>query len=94
MKEEIHSLYQKALCAHVSEKLSYDVIDLISLSDRVRNAALRYIRNEERMAELARVNNTIGSNAKQRLSESDPSPHDNNSLIIAGRLVVSNPVLN
>ena len=84
MKEEIHSLYQKALCAHVSEKLSYDVIDLISLSDRVRNAALRYIRNEERMAEMTRVNNIIASNAKQRLSKSDPSLCDNNSLIIAG----------
>ena len=78
-------LYRKALCAHVSEKLSYDVIDLISLIDRVRTAALRYIQNEEQMAEKACVNNII---AKQRLSESDPSPRDNNSLMIAGRCSV------
>ena len=36
------------------------------------------------MAETARVNNIIASNAKQRLSESDSSPRDNNSVIIAG----------
>ena len=36
------------------------------------------------MAETARVNNIIASNAKQRLSQSDPSPCDNNSIIIAG----------
>ena len=74
MKGEIHSLYQEALYAHVSDKLSYDVIGLISLIDRVRNAALRYIRNEEWMAETTLVNNIIASNAKQRLSDSDPSP--------------------
>ena len=43
LEEEILSLYRKGLSAHVSEKLSYDVIDLISLIDRVRTAALRYI---------------------------------------------------
>ena len=43
LKGEIHFLYQEALYAHVSDKLSYDVIGLISLIDRVRNAALRYI---------------------------------------------------
>ena len=36
------------------------------------------------MAETARVNNVIASNAIQRLSQSDPSPCDNNSIIIAG----------
>ena len=36
------------------------------------------------MAETTRVNNIIASNAKQRLSKSDPSLCDNNSLIIAG----------
>ena len=57
---------------------------MISLIDRVKNAALRLIRNHERMAETAPVNNIIASNTKQRLSVSDPSPRDNNSLIIAG----------
>ena len=36
------------------------------------------------MAETARVNNIIADNAKQRLSESDPPPCDNNSLITVG----------
>ena len=33
---------------------------------------------------MARVNNVIASNAQQRLSQSGPSPSDNNSFIIAG----------
>ena len=74
MKGKIHSLYQEALYAHVSDKLSYDIIGLVSLIDWVKNAALRYIRNEERMAETTCVNKIIASNAKQRLSNSDPSP--------------------
>ena len=36
------------------------------------------------MAETAPVNNVIASNAKQGLSQSGPSPGDNNSVIIAG----------
>ena len=36
------------------------------------------------MAETARVNNVIANNAQQRLSQSGPSPSDNNSIIIAG----------
>ena len=81
LKGEIHSLYQESIYAHASEKLSYDVIGLISLIDRVKNAALRLIQNDERIAETACVNNII---AKQRLSESDSSPRDNNSVMIAG----------
>ena len=40
LKGEIHSLYQKAIYAHASEKLSYDIIGLISLINRVKNAVL------------------------------------------------------
>ena len=40
LKGEIHSLYQESIYAHASEKLSYDIIDLISLIDRVKNAVL------------------------------------------------------
>ena len=63
LKGEIHSLYQESIYAHAPEKLSYDVIGLISLIDRVKNTALRLIRNDECMAETARVNNIIASNA-------------------------------
>ena len=71
LKGEIHSLYQESIYAHASEKVSYDIIGLISLIDWVKNAELRLIRNELCMAETACINNVIASNAKQRLSESD-----------------------
>ena len=84
MKGNTHSLYQEALYARVSDKLSYDIIGLVSLIDRVKRAAHRYIRNEERIAETTCVNKIIASIAKVNLSELDSSPCDNNSLIIAG----------
>ena len=84
LKGEIHSLYQESIYAHAPEKLSYNIIGLVSLIDQVKHAALRLIRNEAHMAETTRVNNVIASNAIQRLSQSDPSPCDNNSIIIAG----------
>ena len=84
MKEELQSLYQESIYAHAPEKLSYDIIGLMSLIDRVKTAALGLIQNKECMAEMARVNNVIANNAKQRLSQSGPSPSDNNSIIIAG----------
>ena len=83
-KEDIQSLYQESIYAHVPGKLSYEIIGLISLIDRVKNAAHRFIRNEERMAETARINSVIASNSKQKLSQSGPLPSDNNSVIIAG----------
>ena len=64
--------------------LNYDIIDLISLIDHVKNATLRLIWNDEGMAETVHVNNIIACNAKQKLSQSGPSPCDNNSIIVAG----------
>ena len=84
MKGEIHSLYQEAIYARASGKLSYDIIALISLIDQVKNATLRLIRNELRMVEMARVTGTIASNANLKLPEAESSPIDNNSMIIAG----------
>ena len=46
LKGIIHSLYQDALYAQVTDKLSYYIISLIALIDRVKRAADRYIRNE------------------------------------------------
>ena len=40
LKEKIHSLYQESIYAHAPEKLSYDIIGLVSLVDRVKHAAL------------------------------------------------------
>ena len=49
--------------------------------DRVKRAAHRYIRNEERIADTLCVNS---SNIKENLSEPGSAPCDNESLIIAG----------
>ena len=40
LKEDFQSLYQDSIYAHVPVKLSYEIIGLISLIDRVKNAAL------------------------------------------------------
>ena len=84
LKGNTHSLYQEALYACVSDKLSYDIIGLVSLIDRVKRAGHRYIRNEEHIAETIRVNKIITSDAKEILFELGSLPCDNNSLIIAG----------
>ena len=52
LKGNIHSLYQKALYAWVTDKLSYEIISLVALIDRVKQAANRYLRNEERILQL------------------------------------------
>ena len=85
MKGNTHSLYQEALYARVSDKLSYDIIGQVSLIDRVKCAALRYIRNEELIAETTHVNKLIASSAKEYVSKPDPSPCDNDPIIIPGR---------
>ena len=46
---EIQSLYQKSIHAHASVRLSYDIIGLLSLISRIKNAAIRVIRNVEGM---------------------------------------------
>ena len=68
LKGNIHSLYQEALYARVTDKLSYDIIGLVALIDRVKCAAHRYIWNEERIADTKNVNNIIASDAKENLS--------------------------
>ena len=49
LKGEIHSLYQESIYAHASEKLSYDIIGLVSIIALVKDAAIRLIRNDEGM---------------------------------------------
>ena len=39
LKGDIYSLYQEALYARVTDKLSYDIIGLVALIDRVKQAA-------------------------------------------------------
>ena len=56
LKGSISSLYQEALYGGVTDKLSYDIISLIALTDQVKRAADRYIWNENRIANTS-VNN-------------------------------------
>ena len=79
LKGNIHSLYQETLYARVSDKLSYEIIGLVASIDRVKCAAHRYIRNEERIADTIRVNNIIASDAKENLSKLGSAPCDNDS---------------
>ena len=59
LKGDIHSLYHEALYAHVNDKLSYDIIGLVALIDRVKRAANRYLRNEEQIASTKLISNII-----------------------------------
>ena len=47
LKGDIHSLYQEALYAQVTDKFSYDIIGLVALIDYVKRAADQYLRNEQ-----------------------------------------------
>ena len=68
----------------MTNKLSYDIIGLVALIDRVKRAANRYLRNEERIANTRTISNVIASDIKESLSEPGSAPSDNDSLIIAG----------
>ena len=84
LKGNIHSLYQEALYACVTYKLSYDIIGLVALIDQVKRAAHRYIQNEEQIADTIHVNNIVASDIKESFSEPGHAPCDNDSLITAG----------
>ena len=47
LKGEILSLYHESILAHTSEKLSYDIIDLISVIAGIKGAGLRLIQSQE-----------------------------------------------
>ena len=89
MKRAIHSLYQEALLyARVTDKLSYDIIGLEVLIDRVKRAADQYLQNENRIANAKALSTEHNSNAvtndiNERVSEVELVPCNNNSLIIA-----------
>ena len=46
LKGEIHSLYHESILAHTSEKLSYDILGLISVIDRIKGAGFRLVRGQ------------------------------------------------
>ena len=88
LKGAIHSLYQEALYARVTDKLSYDIIGLVALIDHVKWAADRYIRNENRIANTKVLStehnsNTVINDINERVSELGLVPSDNNSPITA-----------
>ena len=47
LKGEILSLHQESIYAHASLKLSYDIIELISVIAQIKGAGLRLIQNQE-----------------------------------------------
>ena len=88
LKGSFHSLYQEALYGRVTDKLSYDIISLISLIDRVKRATNRYIKNENRI-ENTTFNSIEPSNIlayndiNEMVSDLGVKPSDHNSPIIA-----------
>ena len=76
MKGAIHSLYQDALYAQVTDKLSYDIISRIALIDRVKRAATRYIWNENQLAKTTVLNVEHSNNtATNDISERNRANH-------------------
>ena len=51
LNENIHSLHVESILAHTSEKLSYDIIELVSVIDRIKEAGFRLIRGQEPVIE-------------------------------------------
>ena len=87
LKGDIHSLYQEALSARVTDKLSYEIIGLVALIDGVKQAANRYLRNEEQIANTTtisteHISKTVTNDINKRLSVLGSVSCDNNSLII------------
>ena len=46
LKWEIHSLYRESIFAHTAEKLSYDILELISVIYRIKRAGVRLVRGQ------------------------------------------------
>ena len=72
----------------MTDKLSYDIIGLVALIDRVKRAANRYIRNENQIANTMILSTEHDSNIgindiNERVSEQGLVPSDNNPPIIA-----------
>ena len=83
----------------MTDKLSYEIIGLVALIDRVKRAAHRYLCNEERIANTTTLNakhssKPITNDVNERLSELESVPCDNDSLIIAGRCSGFEPLTN
>ena len=51
LKGEIHSLYHESILAHTSEKLSYDIIELILVIAWIKGAGFRLVRSQEAVTE-------------------------------------------
>ena len=85
--------------ARAIDKLSYDIIGLVALIDRVKRAANRYLCNEQRIANTTALNaehssKTVTNDINERVSELGSVPCDNDSLIIAGGCSGFEPLTN
>ena len=81
----------------MTDKLSYDIIGLVALIDRVKQAANRYLHNKEQRANTTTVSTEHSSKTNdviERLSELGSVPCDNDPLIIAGGCSDFEPLTN
>ena len=83
----------------MTDKLSYDIIGLVALIDCIKQAADRYLRNEQQIANTTALNaehssNTVTNDINERVSELGPVPLDNDSLIIASGCSGFEPLTN
>ena len=56
LMEELQSLYHESILAHTSDKLSYDIIEMISVIGRIKNAGVKLIRSQEAVTETGGCN--------------------------------------
>ena len=85
--------------AQVTFKLSYDIIGLVALIDHVKQAADRYLGNEQQKANTRIFNaehssKTVTNDINERVSELGTVPCDTDSLIIAGACSGFKPLTN
>ena len=85
LKGNINSLYQEALYAHVTDKLSYDIISLMGLIDRIKKVTHRFIRNAAPITDIIRVNDIAASDVRESLSWPGATSCDNDPLMIAAK---------
>ena len=83
----------------MTDKLSYEIIGLVALIDRVKQAANIYLCNEERIANTTTISTehsskTVINDINERLSELGSVPCDNESLIIASGCSGFEPLTN
>ena len=85
LRGSINSLYQEALYAPVTDKLSYDIISLMGLIDWIKKVTHWFICNAAPITDIIRVNDIAASDVRESLSGPGVTSCDNDPLMIAGK---------